>query len=64
VNVRDTKAVRIAPLETPTDLESSAVRDLAGSLNILLADMFGLYLLVAKAMRLAHVGNQLLVVVT
>jgi starvation-inducible DNA-binding protein len=44
VNVRDTKAVRIAPLETPTDLESSAVRDLAGSLNILLADMFGLYL--------------------
>jgi starvation-inducible DNA-binding protein len=44
VNVRDTKAVRIAPLETPTDLESNAVRDLAGSLNILLADMFGLYL--------------------
>jgi starvation-inducible DNA-binding protein len=36
--------VSIAPLETPTDLESSAVRALAGALNILLADMFGLYL--------------------
>jgi starvation-inducible DNA-binding protein len=33
-----------AQLATPTDLKPNAVRDLAGALNILLADMFGLYL--------------------
>jgi starvation-inducible DNA-binding protein len=44
MNAQDAKALRMAPLETPTDLESNAVRDLAGALNILLADMFGLYL--------------------
>jgi starvation-inducible DNA-binding protein len=44
MNAPDAKALRMAPLETPTDLESNAVRDLAGALNILLADMFGLYL--------------------
>ena len=44
MNAREAKALSIAPLETPTDLESKAVRDLAGALNILLADMFGLYL--------------------
>jgi starvation-inducible DNA-binding protein len=38
------KVLRTAPLETPTDLEPNAVRDLAGALNILLADMFALYL--------------------
>jgi starvation-inducible DNA-binding protein len=38
------KAARIAPLATPTDLKPNAVRDLAGALNVLLADMFGLYL--------------------
>ena len=31
-------------LQTPTDLKSNAVKDLAGALNILLADMFALYL--------------------
>jgi starvation-inducible DNA-binding protein len=36
--------VNTAPLATPTDLKPNAVRDLAGALNILLADMFGLYL--------------------
>jgi starvation-inducible DNA-binding protein len=36
--------LRTAPLATPTDLNPNAVRDLAGELNILLADMFGLYL--------------------
>ena len=36
--------LRTAPLATPTDLKPNAVRDLAGALNILLADMFGLYL--------------------
>ena len=35
MNARDAKALRMAPLETPTDLESNAVRDLAGALNIL-----------------------------
>lgn len=44
MNVRDAKAVRTAPLETPTDLKSNAVRDISGALNILLADMFGLFL--------------------
>src|SRR3954470_1953270 len=32
-----------AQLDTPTDLERNAVRDIAGALNILLADMFALY---------------------
>lgn len=44
MNVRDAKALQIASLETPTDLGSSAVRDISGALNILLADMFALYL--------------------
>jgi starvation-inducible DNA-binding protein len=44
MKAQDTKALRTAPLATPTDLKSNAVRDLAGALNILLADMFGLYL--------------------
>ena len=43
MNVRDTKALRNAPLETPTDLKANAVPDIAGSLAILLADMFALY---------------------
>jgi starvation-inducible DNA-binding protein len=43
MNVRDTRALRNAPLETPTDLKANAVRDIAGSLAILLADMFALY---------------------
>lgn len=38
------QAVKTAPLATPTDLKPNAVRDLAGALNILLADMFSLYL--------------------
>jgi starvation-inducible DNA-binding protein len=41
---REAKSLRIAPLATPTDLQPNAVRDIAGALNILLADMFGLYL--------------------
>jgi starvation-inducible DNA-binding protein len=39
-----TKERRKSPLETPTDLGSNARRDIAGALNILLADMFALYL--------------------
>src|SRR6478672_8606749 len=38
------KVRRMAPLDTPTDLKPNAVRDIAGALNILLADMFSLYL--------------------
>jgi starvation-inducible DNA-binding protein len=44
MNVRDAKDLRKAPLETPTGLGSNAVRDISGALNVLLADMFGLYL--------------------
>ena len=42
--ISDTKTRRMAPLETPTDLKPNAVRDISGALNILLADMFALYL--------------------
>src|SRR5215470_3722655 len=43
VRARDSKGGP-APLHTPSDLKSSAVRDISGALNILLADMFALYL--------------------
>jgi starvation-inducible DNA-binding protein len=43
MNAQQAKVLRTAPLATPTDLKPDAVRDLAGALNILLADMFGLY---------------------
>lgn len=42
--VRDAKALQNARLMTPTDLRPDAVRDIAGALNALLADMFALYL--------------------
>jgi hypothetical protein len=41
---RDAKALQTALLATPTDLEPDAVRDVAGALNVLLADMIALYL--------------------
>jgi starvation-inducible DNA-binding protein len=44
MNVRDSKVLRTAALQTPTDLKSNAVNDISGALNILLADMFALYL--------------------
>jgi starvation-inducible DNA-binding protein len=44
VTVRDVKIRQTAPLATPTDLKPSAVRDITGVLNAMLADMFGLYL--------------------
>jgi starvation-inducible DNA-binding protein len=43
MNIQDAKARRKAPLATPHDLNSEAVRDLSGALNVLLADMFALY---------------------
>src|SRR6266481_5415085 len=44
MNIQDAKSLRMAPLTTPTDLKSDAVRDISGALNILLADMFAVYL--------------------
>jgi starvation-inducible DNA-binding protein len=41
---RDSKGLQTAALATPTDLGANAVHDLAGALNILLADVFALYL--------------------
>ena len=41
--IPDPKRRRQASLDTPTDLEPNAVRDISGALNILLADMFALY---------------------
>src|SRR5713101_205148 len=38
------KLRRTAALDTPTDLKLNAVHDISGALNILLADMFALYL--------------------
>jgi len=43
MNVPNAKALQITPLGTPTDLGSNAVRDISGALNILLADIFALY---------------------
>ena len=43
MNVRHAKAFQNAALETPNDLGSDAVRDISAALNILLADIFGLY---------------------
>src|SRR2546429_4457432 len=40
---KDATALRMAALATPTDFEPNAVRDISGALNILLADMFALY---------------------
>jgi starvation-inducible DNA-binding protein len=43
MSTRDAKVLRIAPLETPTDLKLDAVTEISGALRILLADMFALY---------------------
>jgi starvation-inducible DNA-binding protein len=43
-NTKDAKALRMAPLHTPSDLKSNAIRDISGALTTLLADMFALYL--------------------
>jgi starvation-inducible DNA-binding protein len=44
MTVRNAKGLQTASLRTPTDLQPDAVRDIAGALNALLADMFALYL--------------------
>jgi starvation-inducible DNA-binding protein len=42
--VKPTKAHPTAPLDTPTDLGDNATKDISGALNLLLADVFALYL--------------------
>ena len=44
MSLEEARKRRTAPLNTPTDLSSSAVRDITGALNALAADMFALYL--------------------
>jgi starvation-inducible DNA-binding protein len=44
MSISDAKSRQSAALQTPTDLPAEAVRDISGALNILLSDMFGLYL--------------------
>src|SRR5436309_15119939 len=41
---KEATALRLARLDTPTDLRLNAVPEISGALNILLADMFALYL--------------------
>src|SRR5262244_557691 len=41
---KDAAALRVAPLDTPTDLRANAVSEISGALNIVLADAFALYL--------------------
>src|SRR6266436_894816 len=43
MKVKNVKALRKAPLATPTNLTSKATQDIAGALNALLADTFALY---------------------
>jgi len=44
MNEDELKLRRTAPLRTPTTLGSNATRDISGALNVLLADIFALYL--------------------
>src|SRR6266478_198771 len=44
MSTKEVKARRTAPLATPTRLGANATKDLSGALNILLADVFALYL--------------------
>jgi starvation-inducible DNA-binding protein len=44
MNHVDLKSRRAAPLGTPTNLSSSGTQDISGALNILLADVFALYI--------------------
>lgn len=42
--IADAKARRMTPLDTPTDLKSNAIKDISAALNVLLSDVFTLYL--------------------
>ena len=41
---KDLEARRAAPLKTPLDIAPEAVKEISGALNVLLADVFALYL--------------------
>jgi starvation-inducible DNA-binding protein len=41
---QDAKAHQIGPLGTPTDLGTNAIKDISAALNVLLSDVFALYL--------------------
>jgi starvation-inducible DNA-binding protein len=43
MNVQRAMGLRTASLQTPTDLKAEGVREISGALNILLADVFALY---------------------
>ena len=43
MTTKDAMLRQLAPLRTPTDLGAEATRDIAGALNILLADVYALY---------------------
>ena len=40
----DAKKRQAAPLATPTDLKAAAIKDIAGAMNEILADVFAKYL--------------------
>ena len=44
MNVQQARGLRTAPLQTPTDLRAESVKEIFGALNVLLADVFALYL--------------------
>ncbi|MCK1595029.1 DNA starvation/stationary phase protection protein [Bradyrhizobium sp. 164] len=44
MSIREAKARKTISLQTLTDLTPDAIREISGALNILLADVFGLYL--------------------
>src|SRR5215510_13521982 len=44
MNLKEARKSRIAPLNTPTDLDTKAVGEISAALNILLADIYALYL--------------------
>ena len=44
VKTRDLVQRRNTPLATPTDLKSAATKDIAAAMNVMLADVFALYL--------------------
>jgi starvation-inducible DNA-binding protein len=44
MKAKEAEARRAAPLQTPTDLGANATRDVSAALNLMLADVFALYL--------------------
>ena len=44
MTMKDIKERRAAALQTPTGLDPAATRDISGALNLLLADVYALYI--------------------